>query len=210
MQDNIFEPIIEDAEEVPEEDDELLQDLADTLLAAEQQLEQTEQEDYPGVYMHNSRRGQGRFNNWRANTNRGGRRNKWHYEEFDEDEDDGSRQPFSSRHFQNQDPPRMSYQPPHQRQPKFDSFTEEFQNFNMYQHEEIPEQVCQQSPVFNLVTIEQKERKFYKSEPKTDPIVQALNTFQPQSIPRTIIPSKYSNVVIRDLDEGPSYSGLNT
>ena len=35
MQDNIFEPVIEDAEEVSDEDEEALQDLADTLLEAE-------------------------------------------------------------------------------------------------------------------------------------------------------------------------------
>ena len=55
MQDNIFEPILEDAEEVPKEDEELLEDLANTLQAAEQQLEAEEHEDLLGVYMNHSR-----------------------------------------------------------------------------------------------------------------------------------------------------------
>jgi hypothetical protein len=36
MQDNIFEPVLEDVEEVPEEDEELLEDLANTLQAVDQ------------------------------------------------------------------------------------------------------------------------------------------------------------------------------
>ena len=55
MQDNIFEPILEDAEEFPEEDEELLEDLANTLQVAEQQLEAEEHEDLPGVYMNHSK-----------------------------------------------------------------------------------------------------------------------------------------------------------
>ena len=79
----------------------------------------------------------------------------------------------------------------------------------MYQNMEHSEQVYQQALVFNLVTIEQKQRKFYKFEPLPNPIVQALNTYQNISTPRTVIPSKHSNVIIRDIYEGPSYSGLS-
>ena len=78
----------------------------------------------------------------------------------------------------------------------------------MYQNTKPTKQICQQTPVFNLFTIEQKQRKFYKSEPQLDDIAQALTTYHNLSSPKPVIPSKQCNVIIKDIDEGPFYSSL--